>query len=301
MNKVTSWLQNLACKLIQRDSKQRLFDMKAQYLNQCVIHSTEMGVSEQPYCAEQITVSLTTYGKRLYDVYLTIESIMQGTMKPNRIVLWLEDALTDTPLPRTLLMQQQRGLEIYYTKDIRSYKKLIPALTKYPDDVIITIDDDVIYDIDVVENLVQAYIRQPHAIYASRVRTIQLDGHNQPAPYKKWKRAETGQLSPRNFFTGVGGVLYPPHCFDSEVFDENVFMQLCPSGDDIWFYAMGLKNDYYVSKVFTHNPLGENYTINLRVQDMALMRVNTGGRLSRNDVQLRAVLKHYNLTELLTQ
>lgn len=29
--------------------------------------------------------------------------------------------------------------------------------------------------------------------------------------------------SPLNFPTGCGGVLYPPHCFNDEVFNENVF------------------------------------------------------------------------------
>lgn len=120
--------------------------------------STESGIEQTKFCDHEVVVSLTTYGKRLYEVASTIESIMQGTMKPNRIVLWLEEGLKDTPLPILLQRQQTRGLEIGYCEDLRSYKKLIPTLIKYPDAVIITIDDDAIYNCDVVEKLVNTYI-----------------------------------------------------------------------------------------------------------------------------------------------
>ena len=46
-------------------------------------------------------VSLTTYEPRLYETYLAIESIMQQTVKANRIILWLPDSLKTTTLPNT--------------------------------------------------------------------------------------------------------------------------------------------------------------------------------------------------------
>ena len=65
-----------------------------------------------------------------HTTYDTIESIMEQTMKANRIILWLDYSFEKQPLPKALQLLQKRGLEIEYCKDIRSYKKLIPALKK---------------------------------------------------------------------------------------------------------------------------------------------------------------------------
>ena len=44
------------------------------------------------------------------------------------------------------LRQKKFGLQIeYYEENIKSYTKLLPSLQKYPDDIIITVDDDAYY------------------------------------------------------------------------------------------------------------------------------------------------------------
>ena len=45
---------------------------------------------------------------------------------------------------------------------------------------------------------------------------------------------------PNIFFTGLGGVLYPPNSLDIRVLNEEKFSMLCPSGDDIWFWGHAL-------------------------------------------------------------
>ena len=99
-----------------------------------------------------ITVSLTTFGKRIDDVYLAIESIAKQTLKPNRVILWLsKDEFFNKKLPITLTNLQKRGLEIKYCKDLKSYNKIIPTIKECPNDLIITIDDDIIYNFDLIE------------------------------------------------------------------------------------------------------------------------------------------------------
>lgn len=127
-----------------------LFDQKADTLTQLALNSNSKGVTNDKYGNTEIIVSLTTYGRRLYRVHLTIESLMQQSMKANRIVLWLSDEFKDT-LPQTLLKQTKRGLDIRYCKDIRSYTKLVPSLREFPEATIITVDDDIIYEYDVLK------------------------------------------------------------------------------------------------------------------------------------------------------
>ena len=47
------------------------------------LQSKEPGITEEKYGVNDLIVSLTSYGQRIHNVYLTIESIMQQTLKPN--------------------------------------------------------------------------------------------------------------------------------------------------------------------------------------------------------------------------
>lgn len=279
---------------LQQESNRVLYQMKSDHLTRCALNCKDTGVTDTKYCESEIIVSLTTYGHRLYDVYLTIESIMQGSLKPNRIVLWLQDDMKAIKLPLYLKNQQERGLEISYCKDLKSFKKLIPTLKKYPNATIITIDDDVLYKEDIVEKLVNAYIANPKHIYANRVHRIKFDNKGYPMRYNDWDW-DMGSLSPSslNFFTGVGGVLYPAHCFNKEIFNENVFMTLCPHADDIWFYAMALLNEFTVAKVFTHDPRGYDYYYTDDLFNDSLSKINVIN--NENDLQWQKVMANYNL------
>ena len=162
--------QQILLNEINRKVNEGRLQQRIDYLKDKTLNSTEKGVSDERYCEHEVIVSLTSFGKRIFDVYLAIESFMQGTIKPNKIILWLsENEFNGKMLPHTLQLQQVRGLEIKFCKDLRSYKKLIPSLKLYPDACIITIDDDVIYEYDIVERLVNAHLNDTHTICACRV------------------------------------------------------------------------------------------------------------------------------------
>ena len=250
---------------------------------------TEMGVvPAQPGC-KQIIVSLTTHGKRLWDVCFAIESLMQQTVKPNRIVLWLDEKLKDSPLPLALVKQSARGLEIRYTRDLKPYTKLIPALKEFPEDVIITVDDDMAYDFDVIEKLTNAYKAEPDCIHACLLKAMTFDKNGQLTGYNSWKNSTSTRG--QHLIMGVGGVLYPPHTLSSEVMNEEVFTSICPTADDVWFTAMALLNNTPINKVTTRSSLGEDFIVNDKVQDIALRIKNVYGR--ENDVQIKAVFSRY--------
>lgn len=281
---------------LEKANQNLLFALKREQLEYSAYNCKEKGVSEKLLCENEVVVSLTTFGSRIYDVYLAIESIMQGSIKPNHIILWLDESFKQKKLPEILRCQERRGLEICYCKDLRSYKKLIPSLKKYPEACIITIDDDVIYNRDIVENLVNSYISNPKNIQANRIHKIVLNSQGKPISYMQWKWNHFDEKHRNlNFFTGIGGVLYPPHCFNEEVFNENVFMNICKYADDIWFFAMALYNGVYISKSYTHSKCGQDYLLNEDVQDIGLSIFNAGVNGCRNDEQIKAVFDRYNL------
>jgi hypothetical protein len=272
-------------------AKEISYHVKAENLLNRVLHSTEKGIAESDENGENIIISLTTYGKRIYDVHLVIESLFNQTRKPNKIILWLaENEFNESNIPLILKRQQARGLEIAYCKDIKSYKKLIPALKKYPEQIIITIDDDIIYPFDIIENLYREYVKNPQCVHYYRGHKMVFDKNERLAPYKNWKMDDQcSEISFTTFPTGCGGILYPPHCFYEDILREDLFMKLAPTADDIWFKAMTLLKDIPCKKVFFSNEcieIDKNHDIALYFENV---------EKNMNDVQIKQVFDYYNL------
>ncbi|MCQ2146048.1 MAG: glycosyltransferase [Bacteroidales bacterium] len=277
-----------------------LIDMRIEKLTDCVLHSKEMGVTEHKWLDSDIIVSLTTYGDRVFEAYLAIESIMQGSIKPNKIILWLsEQEFANKTLPVTLLRQKERGLEIKFTKDIRSYKKIIPAIVQYPNSYIVTIDDDLIYTFDFLEKLVNSYKEDPNYIYAYRVHKMLLRGDS-VASYLDWqKNCSETIASPLYFFTTGGGVLFPISKMDKETLNESVFMGICSSADDVWMNAMVIKSGLTVKRIYSHNHNGDEFYENYHGQSGALWKQNNDPGNCLNDRQIEAVFKKYGIVDLI--
>lgn len=270
------------------------FRLKYDELTTKALSDTENGITKEQYGDSQIIVSLTTHGKRIYDVHATIESIMQGSVKPNKIVLWISEDYRNTILPLTLQKQKNRGLEIKYCKDIRSYTKLIYALKMYPDASIVTIDDDIIYPHDLLEHLVNAHLESPDCICANWIREYPRNLGENYMSILKWKQLfDATEISERYFFEGFAGVLYPPYSLDSEVFNEKVFLDICKYADDVWFNAMALKTGIKVKYAWKHYSIA-SFCENEDVQCVALQNVNNNGEVL-NDIQLKAVFNKYDL------
>lgn len=91
-------------------------------------------------------------------------------------------------------------------------------MLKYPNSVIITIDDDVIYPTTFIEDCINAYNNSPSTINAGRVHKIKYNNNNKMLPYKRWDwESQETEASYDLFFTGVGGVVYPPGLFKDDL------------------------------------------------------------------------------------
>lgn len=285
---------------VQRLQKQVLYDQIVSRFHEKAMHSTEPGTTSSLFRGEEIIISLTTFGTRINDVYLTIESIMQGSLLPNRIILWLaEDEFKEKPLPLMLLKQQKRGLQIEYCKDLRSYKKLIPALKEYPLATIITIDDDVIYDFDMLERFLNVHRDNPQAVCASRVRKISIDSDGKINSYLTWKVDNDSISSKLLFPIGVGGVLYPPNSLSNEVYNESVFMDICRFADDVWFFSMARLNGTTTVRVPSRNPQGYYFELPSSSYK-SLAKENINPENCRNDLQIQSVFEKYSISRYLS-
>jgi hypothetical protein len=193
---------------------------------------------------KKIVISLTSYPARINEVACTIYSLLNQSMKPDKVILYLgEDRFLhkEDDLPQDLVRLKSCGLEIRWCKDLRSYTKLLPALKDFPNDLIVTADDDIYYPKNWLDLLYQSYLKFPSDIHAHRCHRVVQNTNGSLLPYNQWKHCvEISSASYGNFLTGVGGVLYPPETLDPRVLDVFLFQKLTPSADDIWFWVMAV-------------------------------------------------------------
>lgn len=189
----------------------------------------------------ELIVSLTSFPARIDTVDRTIRSLLSQTEKPDRVILWLAEEQfpeKEKELPKQLLTLKRNGLSISWCHDIKSFKKLIPTLKKYPDSIIVTADDDVYYAKNWLHILYQEYKKNPSYIQAHIITEFSVTGDKYEAVGRK--HVKIPRASYLYKLVGCGGVLYPPKCFCADIIKENIFMKICSTNDDIWFWLMAV-------------------------------------------------------------
>ena len=225
-----------------------------------------------------------------------VQSILDGSVKPDKLILYLTFSQFPTgeiPSELTDIANRNPLFEIRdYAQDIRSYRKLIPALSDFPNDIIVTVDDDVFYHRNMLRDLLRLHKRYPEAMIAHRAKRLKLN-----TPYRKWRKYRwysffIEDMRPRfgNLQTGVGGVLYPPNSLKPEMLDPNIFMAMAPTVDDIWFWAAAVANGTKLAPA----PFGHNKPRGLgKPKELSLKKVNVKSGADVNRTTLECILDKY--------
>ncbi len=239
----------------------------------------------------KVIISLTSFPERMDIIHISINSLLNQTVKADKVILWLApEQFPDKKLPDSILQLQDKGLEIDWYHDIKSYKKLIPALLKYPDDIIITADDDIKYRETWLEQLLIAYNENPEYIHAYRcVKMYVIDNNLTPYGSARLIKTKT-EPSFTNSPTTGGGVLFPPHCFDNDVFNEETFTKLAPWSDDLWFWVMAIKNNTKTNSIVSEH--SQVIDTNAKSKGFKLWRINS--KPDGADKTLKILFNHYN-------
>ena len=244
----------------------------------------------------QVIVSLTSFPAAIPYAAKAVRSILNGSVLPDKVVLYLtfsQFGEKGIPLELLELAKENPRFEIRdYPRDIRSYRKLIPALIDFPDATIVTIDDDVAYHKDMLGSLLRLHREYPNAVLAHRAKRMKPG-----KPYRKWSKYRWYHFlfkrihsDFKNIQTGVGGVLYPPHCLKQDMLDVNLFTELAPTTDDIWFWAAGVANGTPVLPV----PFGYNKPHGVgKPRELSLKTVNFKSGEDRNSAALRNIFERF--------
>jgi hypothetical protein len=281
---------------IARLCEQKSLLLCSQYQN-CILNSNSIGVGNNK--DDDIILSLTSFKPRLDNVAYTIESLMQQTIKADRIILHLGgENIKLSNIPLSLKKLEKRGLEIrIHDEDIGPYKKYFYTLKENPKSLIITTDDDTLYPFDMIEKLYAAYQKDNSVIHCHRGHEM-LVKKGKIFPYKKWKHSSPmEEASLRIFPTGVGGVLYFPNSLHEDALNKDEFLRLCPKSDDVWLKAMSLRNNILCKTIKSYRPFSFDF-INIPLsQEFSLKRLNK--KENGNDQKIKRVFEKYSLTKKL--
>ena len=244
-----------------------------------------------------VIVSLTSHPKRITGISTCIRSLIQQTVKPDKIILWLAkeefpEREADLPVELLSVYHDCEYFDIRWVEeDLKPHKKYLYAMQEYPDRPVIIVDDDAVYEDRLVENLLSSYRQFPDCVSAMRANLIMFQRDGSIMDYEGWIMdykllldIPSTQLVP----TGVGGVLYPPGLLPKETFDFSAIRKNCLYCDDLWLKVMashaGLKT--VVPKTYCKEKLIEGS------QDVALWRINVQG--DNNDESLKRILDYYD-------
>ncbi len=241
-----------------------------------------------------IIVSFTSYPARIKNIDKVLQTICEQTILPFKTVLYLaESQFTNKNAGISIERYSKCNFEIHWCpKDLRSHKKYYYAMQEYPDDYIITIDDDLYYPKNMIEALINTAKKYPHAVIACRGSRIVFKDKHSLSSYNNWYNSFLSQTpSMDNFATSGGGTLFPPHLLDKELFNQDVFMKLAPYADDLWLKTVQLLSDVPVAFAFPlyiDEPIEKENT-----QGLFFEHNQNGG----NDKQLNALIDYYKDTK----
>lgn len=251
------------------------------------------GINKCSNREEKIIVSLTTFPERISEINCVLQSLLNQTLKPDKIILWL----ADSQFPDKNAVRERfksfiiRGVEIRYCEDLRAHKKYYCTMQEYPDAAIITVDDDLFYPEDLVEKLYKKHIEYPNAIVAMRAHRMQFE-NGELLPYNQWSTGAKGENGPDKylFCTTGGGTLFPGKCFGNECFDPETIKEICLLADDVWINCMRILANIEVIKVEKFYP---EYCSLKCSQATGLANDNVLNNM--NDIQLNKVIKKFNI------
>jgi hypothetical protein len=189
--------------------------------------------------------SITTYPARFEYFLKAVKSIDMQSVRSKFLVVNIakEDMLAaEKDLVRRTKFAYSKRIIFQYVDNLRPLNKLLPTAREFPNETIITFDDDILYPKDRVKTLMNYHQLFPNNPIAYRTRQVEFKGTD-PKPYNSWKLSyHIKGPSPLNFPTSVSGSLYPAGIFSEEFFDTDTYKELSYTNDDIWTYFHMLKN-----------------------------------------------------------
>lgn len=185
-----------------------------------------------------LAVSMTSFPPRIRRSWFAVESLLQQSARPTRIILVLSDEeFPGRRLPRMFRRLKKRGLEILWVeRNGKSFDKLLPVATLLSTTAILTVDDDKLFPRHYLKEMWARHREDPSAVIGWR--GWEMKSYDGEIHYGKgWVRATSKTPPQRLLMPGGGGVLYPPGSLNPRAHSLEEALRVAPTADDLWFWG----------------------------------------------------------------
>ena len=244
-----------------------------------------------------VIVSCTTTYDRLEVFYYAHQSFFRQTRIPDKVVLNIshEPYLQDKGIKIIPDWLKESSIEVNFVPNDGPYRKLVPTL-QYAgeDDMVVTVDDDVIYSSKWLETLVMEAEKNPDKIIAGSGREIRKNIFGTWQNYRNWKGIEERKSAFWILPTGHGGVLYRKSLLDMEfLLDRDKYRNLAPTTDDVWFRMASMLKGAEVLVVPDNN--SANMTLNHKsgLEKINLLRNKGRGKALKEIYKIYSSICNY--------
>jgi hypothetical protein len=207
-------------------------------------------------------------------------------------------------------------IQINWVENTGPYRKLLPTLDKYwdiPEQIIITIDDDITLSNKFIQYLLVEYeFNNCYACIAYRGHTMNWKSFSENENNIKYytpKSSPTSLIkkSLYNFSTNGAGTLWTPSMFQIHsksktlLFNYETILSICPTADDIWYNFMRILNGIELCFIERKNTK-QMYSIKsdrktalyYKINNLKIKDTNANEELDKNTYQMRNVYKLIN-------
>ena len=199
-----------------------------------------------------IIVSLYSGADNFNDLPHTIYSLLNQAIKPDRLILWVDETFGDlNNLSYDITQFIKNGLEIRFVKDLKSYTNKYYPIKEFPNAINISAENGYFYKSNWLKLLYLSYVSNNSDIQVHNALKVSIK-NNDLMPYKTWTKTNVEKANYTNFTKAIGGILFPPNCFGNEFLRKDIFLRYAPNNDDLWIWIMALIHSKKIRLVKSH-------------------------------------------------
>ena len=201
--------------------------------------------------APLVYISLTSIQDRQESLIKFLQNLKSQTYINIRISVWLSKGpyLLDEGFNKCSMIPElskflanNPDIELHWVPNTGSFRKLLPLLEKMwgKDQLICTVDDDVILDKRTIEIYVNEYLKTGYRI-CSRGSYLSLPDGKQITNLTNFKSFKSRDI----IAIGSTATLYNAKWFtDRRILDYDLYNEICPTDDDLWFHCWLVESDH---------------------------------------------------------
>ena len=233
-----------------------------------------------------VVVSMTSYPARIKFAWISLETLFRQKYESFAVVLILARAQFPTGrLPKRIRRLQERGLAvIWVNQDGKSADHIWPAYSRFRHARIVSVDDDKFFPPELLAQLTAESDSSPGVIVGARGWEM-AEARGSVAFGENWVRANRSSPSSLLFIPPGNGSLFPPGSLPEMAGDYDLMREVCPSADDVWFWAMAVLagTESKCLGMAAHRPVSRQ------------QRTDSLASLNAGPTQFKTALEHFGL------